>query len=60
MRYTLHNTQAKTLGGLGAILVLLSFVPTIGSILGLVGFVMILVAIKYIADDLKDQTISKT
>src|SRR5579872_1490066 len=50
-------SDAKTLGGIGAILVLLSFVPTVGSILGLLGFVMILVAIKYISDDLKDRTI---
>jgi len=57
IRYTLHNTQTKTLGGLGAIFVLLSFVPTVGSLLGLVGFVMILFAIKYIADDLNDRTI---
>jgi len=37
--------------------VLLSFVPTVGTVLGLIGFVMILAAIKYIADDLSDRTI---
>lgn len=57
MKYTLHNTQAKTLGGIGAILVLLSFVPYAGAVLGLVGFVMILAAVKYISDDLADRTI---
>src|SRR5579871_6117102 len=57
IRYTLHNTQTKTLGGLGAIFVLLSFVPTIGFLLGLIGFVLILIAIKYIADDLNDPSI---
>jgi uncharacterized membrane protein len=55
--YTLHNSQARTFGGIGAILVLLSFVPSVGAILGVVGFVMILVAVKYIADDLHDRTI---
>lgn len=57
IRYTLHSSQAKTLGGIGAILVLLAFVPSVGAILGIVGFVMVLVAVKYIADDLKDRTI---
>ncbi|MFI5450468.1 MAG: DUF996 domain-containing protein [Candidatus Bathyarchaeia archaeon] len=57
MGYMLHNTQAKTLGGVGAIFVLLSFVPYVGSILGLLGFVLTLVAIKYIADNLNDRTI---
>ncbi len=57
IRYTLHNSQAKTIGGIGAILVLLSFVPSVGALLGIAGFVMVLVAVKYIADDLKDKTI---
>lgn len=57
INYTLHSTQAKTLGGVGAILVLLSAVPTVGAILGIIGFVMILVAVKYIADDLGDRKI---
>jgi len=49
--------QAKTLGGIGAILVLLSFVPTVGAAFGVTGFVLILVAVKYIADDLEDKKI---
>jgi len=57
MTYGLHTSEARTLGGVGAILVLLSFVPSIGALLGLVGFVMILFAVKYISDDFKDGTI---
>lgn len=47
------SSQAKAVGGVGAILVMLSFVPNVGAILGIVGFVMVLVGVKYIADDLK-------
>lgn len=43
-------SNAKTLGGIGAILVLLFVVPSAGAILGIAGFVMILVAVKYISD----------
>jgi uncharacterized membrane protein len=57
IRNTLHNSQAKPLGGIGAILLILSFVPTVGAILGIIGFVMVLVAVKYIADDLKDRAV---
>jgi len=49
--------QAKTIGGIGAILVLLSFVPAVGAAFGVIGFVLILVAVKHIADDLKDKKI---
>ena len=57
IRNSLHNSEAKTLGGVGAILVLLSFVPTVGVLFGIAGFIMVLVAVKYIADDLKDKKI---
>src|SRR5881398_1515805 len=49
--------QAKTLGGVGSILVLLSPIPTAGAVLSIVGFIMILIAVKYIADILGDQKI---
>jgi uncharacterized membrane protein len=49
--------NAKTLGGVGAILVLLTIVPTAGWMLGIAGFVMILVAVNYISNDLKDKKI---
>src|SRR2546427_12777094 len=49
--------QAKTLGGVGSILVLLSPIPYAGAVLSIVGFIMILIAVKYIADILGDQKI---
>lgn len=49
--------QAKTLGGVGSILVLLSPIPYAGAVLAIVGFIMILIAVKYIADALGDQRI---
>src|SRR6266436_5493386 len=49
--------QAKTLGGVGSILVLLSPIPYAGAALSIVGFIMILIAVKYIADVLGDQKI---
>lgn len=50
-------SNAKTLGGLGAILVLLFVVPSAGAILGIAGFVMILVAVKYISDYFNERRI---
>lgn len=49
--------QAKTLGGVGGILVLLGPVPYAGGVLAIVGFIMILIAVKYIADVLGDPKI---
>ncbi len=42
--------QAKTLGVVGSILVVLGLIPSVGTILGIVGFILVLVAVKYIAD----------
>jgi uncharacterized membrane protein len=50
-------SQAKTLGGIGAILSLLFLVPSAGAILAFAGFVMILLAVNYIAGDLKERKI---
>jgi uncharacterized membrane protein len=50
-------SQAKTLGGVGSILVLLTAIPTVGWVLGIVGFIMTLIAVKYIADSLQDAAI---
>jgi uncharacterized membrane protein len=50
-------SQAKTYGGIGSILVLLAFIPTVGWILSIIGFILTLLAIKYISDDLHDRTI---
>lgn len=49
--------QAKTLGAVGGILVLLTAVPSVGGLLGIVGFVLLLVAIKYISDAVGDRSI---
>ena len=46
--------QAKTLGGVGSILVLLSFVPYAGFVLSIVGFILILIAVKYISEVVGD------
>ena len=50
-------SDAKTLGGVGSILVLLTPLPYAGWVLGIAGFVMTLVAIKYISDIVKDEKI---
>lgn len=46
--------QAKTLGGVGSILVLLSFVPYAGFVLSIVGFILILIAVKYVSEVVGD------
>jgi len=53
-------SDAKILGGVGALLALiLPFIPYIGPILSIVGAVLILIAVKYIADETKDDKIFK-
>jgi uncharacterized membrane protein len=42
--------EAKTMGGVGAILTLLGFVPKVGWILSIVGFVLLYLAIKKISE----------
>ncbi len=49
--------QAKILGGIGALLSLLTIVPTIGFLLGIIGLVLIFIAVKYIADETKNHSI---
>jgi uncharacterized membrane protein len=50
--------QAKTLGGVGAILALIGgFAGGPGGIVSIIGFILILIAVKYVADVLGDQTI---
>lgn len=46
-------SEAKTLGGVGSILILLGFVP----FLGIVGWILVLIAVKYIADTVGDQSV---
>lgn len=41
--------QAKTLGGVGSILGILAVVPFAGPVLAIVGFILVLIAVKYIS-----------
>jgi uncharacterized membrane protein len=50
-------SNAKTLGGVGAILVLLAPAPSVGWILGIAGFILLLIAVKNISDFLEDSSI---
>jgi uncharacterized membrane protein len=50
-------SQAKTLGGIGSILVLLTLVPYVGVVLGIVGFILILIAVKYVSDSVGNRSI---
>jgi len=49
--------QAKAMGGVGSILVLLSFVPFVGFLFGLAGLVMVLLAVKRISEAVNDREI---
>ena len=51
--------DAKMLGGIGAILSLLSFVPRVGTVLAIAGLVLVLVAVKYISDVVNEPKIFK-
>jgi uncharacterized membrane protein len=50
-------SQAKALGAVGSILVILGIIPAAGGVLAIVGFVLTLIAIKDISDVVKDQSI---
>lgn len=52
-------SQAKTLGGVGSVLLLLIVAPYIGFLLGIVGLVLILVALGRIAEAVRDPSISR-
>jgi len=49
--------QAKVYGGVGSILVLLAILPYIGFVLAIVGLVFILIALKYISDEVGEPKI---
>jgi uncharacterized membrane protein len=49
--------QARAMGGVGSILVLLSFVPFVGFLFGLAGLVMVLLAVKRISEAVNDREI---
>ncbi|HYC27075.1 MAG TPA: DUF996 domain-containing protein [Nitrososphaerales archaeon] len=50
-------SQVKTYGGIGSILILLAPVPDVGWLLAISGFVLSLIAVKYISDIFKDASI---
>jgi uncharacterized membrane protein len=50
-------SQAKTLGGVGSILVILSIIPYAGFVVGIIGWILILLAIKNISDAMQDRAI---
>jgi uncharacterized membrane protein len=52
-------TDAKTLGGVGSILILLIAVPTVGWILGIAGIVMVIIAINKISQEINDSKIKR-
>jgi uncharacterized membrane protein len=50
--------QAKSLGGVGSILVLIGgFIPSAGFVVSIIGFILILIAVKEVSDALADKTI---
>ncbi|MEE9163255.1 MAG: DUF996 domain-containing protein [Thermoplasmata archaeon] len=50
--------DAKNYGGVGAILILLgTFIPFVGIVVGIAGFILVLVAVKYISDAAGDRSI---
>ncbi len=51
--------EARILGGVGSILVVLAVIPIplLGTALSLVGYVLILIAVKFISDALRDRSI---
>jgi len=50
-------SQAKILGEIGSILVVLTAIPRVGSLLGIAGFILILIAVKEISDHVADGSI---
>lgn len=50
-------SQAKTLGGVGSILVLLGAIPNVGFILAIVGFILILIGVKNVSETINEPTI---
>ena len=50
-------SQAKTLGGVGSILVLLGAIPNIGFVLAIVGFILILIAVKNVSESVNEPAI---
>jgi uncharacterized membrane protein len=51
--------QAKALGEVGSILILLGLIPNIGLFIAIAGLVLILIAVKYISELLEDPSVFK-
>jgi uncharacterized membrane protein len=50
-------SEAKIFGGIGALLSLLGLIPYAGPLLGIIGLVLIFIAVKHIADETKNNKI---
>ncbi|MEM0350038.1 MAG: DUF996 domain-containing protein [Candidatus Caldarchaeum sp.] len=49
--------QARMIGGIGSILLVLAIVPSVGPVLSIVGFILVLLALKYVADAVQQRAI---
>ena len=49
--------QARVFGGVGSLLVFLTILPYVGGVLGILGLAFVLLAVKYIADAVRDRAI---
>ncbi|MEM0337197.1 MAG: DUF996 domain-containing protein [Candidatus Caldarchaeum sp.] len=49
--------QARMIGGIGSILLVLAIVPNVGTVLSIVGFILVLLALKYVADAVQQPAI---
>jgi len=50
-------SEAKIIGGIGALLSIFTFVPYGGAFIGLIGLILVFIAVKYIADETKNHSI---
>lgn len=50
-------SEAKTLGGIGSILVLLTPIPNFGFVIGIIGFILTLIAVKFISTSVGERRI---
>ncbi|BAJ50030.1 conserved hypothetical protein [Candidatus Caldarchaeum subterraneum] len=49
--------QARMIGGIGSILLVLTIVPNVGPVLSIVGFILVLLALKYVSDTVQQPAI---
>ena len=48
------HVEARALAGVGSILVLLALIPSVGSILSIIGWILVLVGVRTLADEYSD------